>query len=322
MADDYYKILGVNKTASASEIKKAYRKLALKYHPDKTKGDKALEDKFKKISEAYAVLSDPEKKQQYDTYGSADFQQRFSQEDIFRNFDLGDILKEFGFGGGGASFGRGGGFSGGFGGGGPRGGFSGMGGNPFFGNMGGGGCGGGSRQAPVRGKDLEYEIPLTLDELINGSKKTITINQGGQAKAIEVKIPKGLTQGKKIRLAGKGEPSPNGGPAGNLYIKSAPTLPQGVTIEENNISMDRDVRLTQALLGDKIEVTTPAGKTFNLTLPPGTSHKAKMRLPGMGIPHMKGNGCGDLFVVVNIMMPKNLDQHQKELINQLKETGL
>jgi len=128
MADDYYKILGLTKTASAAEIKKAYRKMAMKYHPDKTKGDKALEDKFKKISEAYAVLSDPEKKNQYDTYGSADFQQRFSQEDIFRNFDLGDILKEFGFGGGGGGFGRAGG----------RGGFSGMGGNPFAQGGGGG----------------------------------------------------------------------------------------------------------------------------------------------------------------------------------------
>ncbi len=130
MADDYYNILGVNKTANASEIKKAYRKLALKYHPDKTKGDKTLEDKFKKISEAYAVLSDPQKKKQYDTYGSADFQQQFSQEDILRNFDLGDILKEFGFGGGSTRFSRTGG---------PQAQFSGMGGNPFFGNMGGGG---------------------------------------------------------------------------------------------------------------------------------------------------------------------------------------
>lgn len=135
MADDYYKILGISKQASAADIKKAYRKLALKYHPDKTKGDKALEDKFKKISEAYAVLSDPEKRNQYDTYGSAGFQQRFSQEDIFRNFDLGDILKEFGFGGGGgfsSAFGRGGQQRSGFGG------MGGMGGNPFFQNMGGG----------------------------------------------------------------------------------------------------------------------------------------------------------------------------------------
>src|SRR3989339_2067098 len=99
MAEDYYKILGIEKNADASEIKKAYRKLAMKYHPDKTKGDKSLEEKFKKISEAYAVLSDPEKRSQYDTYGSAGFQKRFSQEEIFRNFDLSDILKELGFSG-------------------------------------------------------------------------------------------------------------------------------------------------------------------------------------------------------------------------------
>lgn len=313
MAEDYYNILGIDKSASAAEIKKAYRKLALKYHPDKTKGDKALEDKFKKISEAYAVLSDPEKKQQYDTYGSADFQQRFSQEDIFRNFDLGDILKEFGFGGGGSfsrssfgggsPFGRQGGFSGG------------MGGNPFFQGSAGGG-------QPRRGKDLEYELPLTLDELINGSKKTITISQGGQAKAIEVKIPKGLTKGKKIRLAGKGEPGSHGGPAGNLYIKSSPALPPGITVEDTTISMNQDVRLTRALLGGKVQVTAPSGKTFNLTLPPGTRHKAKMRIPGQGLPHMKGNGCGDLLVVINITMPKALNQRQTELINELKDTGL
>ena len=127
MSEDYYQILGIDKKASAPEIKKAYRKLALKYHPDKTKGDKTLEKKFTKISEAYAVLSDPKKKNQYDTYGSADFQQRFSQEDIFRNFDLGDILKEFGFGGS-----RGGG---------QQGGFSNMSGNPFSQNMGRGGGG-------------------------------------------------------------------------------------------------------------------------------------------------------------------------------------
>ena len=320
MAQDYYKTLGVDKTASAAEIKKAYRKLALKYHPDKTKGDKALEDKFKTISEAYAVLSDPEKKKQYDTYGSADFQQRFSQEDIFRNFDLGDILKEFGFGGGGG-FKRGGGFSGSFGQGGPGAGFSGgMGGNPFYQNMGGGGAYG--RRPPSKGKDLEYEIPLTLDELMSGGSKTITISQNGQSKAIEVKIPKGLTQGKKIRLAGKGEAGAAGGPAGNLYIKSSPALPQGYSLEGNDILMNTDVLLTQALLGDKIEVTTPAGKTINLTLPPGTGHKAKMRLPNMGIPHMKGNGCGDLYVVVNIVMPKKLNKKQQNLIKELKETGL
>ena len=316
MADDYYKILGVDKKASASQIKKAYRKLALKYHPDKTKGDKALEDKFKKISEAYAVLSDPEKRNQYDTYGSADFQQRFSQEDIFRNFDLGDILKEFGFGGS-----RGGGFSSAFGRGGQRSGFSSMGGNQFFHNMGGGGFGQ-QQQPQMKGKDIEYEIPLTIHEIINGTKKTITINQGGTAKAIEVKIPKGLTHGKKIRLAGKGEMSPNGGPSGNLYIKSNPIPSNGYTIEGNDILLSKQVKLTQALLGDTIEVVTPDGTTINLKLPAGTNHKSKMRIPKHGIPQMKGNGCGDLFVVINISMPKKLTTKQKELIQQLEKTGL
>ena len=314
MADDYYKILGVEKNATAAEIKKAYRKLALKYHPDKTHGDKALEDKFKKISEAYAVLSDSEKRNQYDTYGSADFQQRFSQEDIFRNFDLGDILREFGFGGGGR-----GGFSGSFGQRGRAGGFSGGGGNPFFHNMGGGGFG---QQAPMKGKDMEYEIPLTIEELINGTSKTITISQGSTTKAVEVKIPKGLTKGKKIRLAGKGEPSPHGGPAGNLYIRSNPIGSDGCSVEGNDILMNQPVKLSQALLGGKIEVKTPAGKTVSLNIPPGTNNKAKMRLPGFGIPHMKGNGCGDLFVVVNIDMPKKLTDRQKTLIQELEKTGL
>jgi len=308
MAEDYYKILGVNKTADTSEIKKAYRKLALKYHPDKTKGDKPLEEKFKKISEAYAVLSDPEKRNQYDTYGSADFQQRFSQEDIFRNFDLGDILKEFGFGG---AQGRGG----------QRGGFSGMGGNSFFNNMGGGGFGQ-QKQPPMKGKDIEYELPLTLHEIINGTKKTITINQGGIAKAIEVTIPKGLTQGKKIRLAEKGGMSPNGGPPGNLYIKSILIPSKEYTIEGNDVLLSKQILLSQALLGDTIEVLTPDGMTINLKVPAGTNPRAKMRIPRHGIPQMKGNGCGDLFVVINISMPKKLTEEQKDLIQQLNKTGL
>lgn len=313
MADDYYNILGITKNAGAAEIKKAYRKLALKYHPDKTKGDKAMEDKFKKISEAYAVLSDPEKKNQYDTYGSADFQQRFSQEDIFKNFDLGDILKDFGFGGS-----RGGrGFSSAFGKGGQRGG-PGMGGNSFFQNMG----GGFGQQAPPKGRDLEYEIPLTIHEIIKGAKKTITVNQGGTANAIEVKIPKGLTRGKKIRLAGKGELSPHGGPAGNLYIKSNPIPSDGYSIDGNDVLLSKQVRLTQALLGDTIEVATPDGTKINLKIPAGTNHKSKMRIPGHGIPQMKGNGCGDLFVVINIRIPKKLTTEQKELIQQLEKTGL
>ncbi|MBT6341502.1 MAG: J domain-containing protein [Desulfobacula sp.] len=316
MAEDYYKILGIDKKAGASQIKKAYRKLALKYHPDKTKGDKPLEEKFKKISEAYAVLSNPEKRNQYDTYGSADFGQRFSQEDIFRNFDMGDILKEFGFGGS-----RGGGFSSSQRRSGQSRGFSGMGGNSFFNNMGGQGFGQ-QKQPPMKGKDIEYELPLTLKEIINGTKKTITINQGGTAKAIEVKIPKGLTQSKKIRLAGKGNLSPNQGPPGNLYIKSILIPSKEYTIEGNDVLLSKQILLTQALLGDTLEILTPDAKTINLKIPAGTNPRAKMRIPGHGIPQMKGNGCGDLFVVINIAMPKKLTEKQKELIQQLEKTGL
>ncbi len=158
--------------------------------------------------------------------------------------------------------------------------------------------------------------------MINGSKKTITINQEGTAKAIEVKIPKGLTQGKKIRLAGKGEMSPNGGPTGNLYLKSSPIFSNEYSIEGNNILMPKSVKLTQALLGDTIEIATPDGTAINLKLPAGTKHKAKMRVPEHGIPYIKGDSCGDLFVVINIDMPKKLTEEQKELIEQLKKTGL
>ena len=162
MADDYYKLLGVEKSASSADIKKAYRKLAMKYHPDHAKGDKSAEDKFKKISEAYAVLSDPEKRKQYDTYGSADFQQRFSQEDIFRNFDFGDIFREFGFGGRGAATGDGG-FRFSFGGGG----------SPFGGRR--------AQQAVPKGSDLIYEMPLTLQEVANGANKTVSFQHQGRS---------------------------------------------------------------------------------------------------------------------------------------------
>ncbi|MDO9109823.1 MAG: DnaJ domain-containing protein, partial [Desulfatirhabdiaceae bacterium] len=199
---DYYKALGVNKSATEDEIKKAYRKLAMKYHPDHAKGDKAAEEKFKQVSEAYAVLSDKEKRQQYDTFGSSGFHQRYSQEDIFRGFDMEDLLRGFGLGGAGFSAGRKGGgrkFS--FGGGSPFGNFTGQ-------------------QSPIRGSDLVYELPLTLHEVVAGASKQVSFQHGPQSENLTVKIPKGLITGKKLRISGKGEPGPYGGPAGDLYIKA------------------------------------------------------------------------------------------------------
>ncbi len=303
MADnDYYKILGLEKSASANDIKKAYRKMAMKYHPDHAKGDKSAEDKFKKISEAYAVLSDPEKRKQYDTYGSSDFQQRFSQEDIFRNFDFSDIFREFGFGGRGFSTGEGG-FR-----------FN-FGGSPFGGRR-------AQQAAAPKGSDLVYELPLTLQEMATGTNKNVAFQYHGRTESINVKIPKGMIAGKKLRLSGKGEPSPVGGPAGDLYIKSVLAPDPIFNAEEYDVYVQREIKLTQAILGTQLAIPTLEGKEMNIKIPPGTRHKTKMRLSGLGLPHMKGGGRGDLYVVVHVNIPSSLTAEQQKLIAQLAEAGL
>ena len=299
---DYYKILGVDKKATESEIKKAYRKLAMKYHPDHAKDDKSAEDQFKKISEAYAVLSDTEKRKQYDTFGSNGFQQKYTQEDIFRNFDFGDIFKEFGFGGGGFSTGDGG-FRVNFGGG-----------SPFGSRQ--------QRRQVPKGSDLIYELPLTLQEVNTGTQKSVTLQHQGRSENITVKIPKGMIAGKKLRLAGKGEPSPYGGQPGDLFIKSVLISDPVFSVENLDLHIQRNIKLTQALLGDQISVPTLEGNEINLKIPPGTRHKTKMRLAGLGLPQMKGSNRGDLYVNILVEMPKKLSKEQKKLIDELAATGL
>ncbi|KPJ76320.1 MAG: integrase [Deltaproteobacteria bacterium SG8_13] len=308
MAEDYYQMLGVNKSASAGEIKKAYRKLAMKYHPDHTKGDKAFEEKFKKISEAYAVLSDEEKRKQYDTFGSEGFSQRFSQEDIFRGFDFNDILREFGFGGPGNFGGRGGGVRFTFGSGSP------FGGSSPFGSYGG--------QPQTKGSDLVYELPLTLREVITGTSKTISFEHKGHSEKITVKIPKGMISGKKIRLAGKGEQSPFGGRPGDLFIQSKVLDDPLFAMEDNDLVISKEIRLSEALLGTSVSVPTPEGKELNLKVPAGTRHGTKMRLSGCGIPAMKGSKRGDLYVRIHITIPKKLTADQKKIIEKLAAAGL
>ena len=300
---DYYKILGVNKNTSKDDIKKAYRKLAMKYHPDHTKGDKSAEEKFKKISEAYAVLSDEEKRKQYDTFGSAGFQQRYSQEDIFRGFDFDNILNDL-FGGPGR-FGAGGN--------GMR--FSFGGGSPFGGHR-------RQQQAPQKGSDLIYELPSTLQEVATGAKKTVSFQHQGRSEKITVKIPKGMISGKKLRIAGKGEPSPYGGPSGNLYLKAKVLGDPVYGVKGHNLYINRDVKLSEAILGSNISVPTLDSKKLSLKIPPGTKHQTKMRLSGHGLPHMDGKGQGDLYVRIHVHIPKQLSKKQKDLIEQLAETGL
>jgi len=296
-SEDYYRELGVTKTATAEEIKKAYRKLAVKYHPDKNKDDKTAEEKFKKISEAYAVLSDTEKRKQYDTFGSTDFHQKYSQEDIFKNFDFSNIFREFGFGGGGSGF---------------------------------GGRGHGHRASHQRfnqggepkGSDLSYEISLTPYEVFHGTEKTVTFSSGSSNEQLSVKIPKGMITGKKIRLTGKGEKSPFGGQAGDLYIVSKVMPDSRFEIDGHDIISSHEIKLTEAIMGTKINVSTLDGREISVKIPPGTQHKTKMRIQGLGIPHMKDSHKGDLLVLINISMPKNLTDEQTKLVNELAKTGL
>lgn len=196
---DYYKALGVEKGASADEIKKAFRKLAVKYHPDRNPDNKGAEDKFKEINEAYAVLSDPEKKQQYDTFGSSGFHQQYSQEDIFRGFDFGNAYKDMGGGVGGGNaediFSR-----------------------LFGGSFGRGGGRGGFRSAPQKGADHEMELTVTFRDAAQGAEKQIAFRRNGQREELKVKIPAGVDNGSKIRITGKGAQGEGGGPVGDLFL--------------------------------------------------------------------------------------------------------
>jgi curved DNA-binding protein len=304
-AEDYYKLLGVKKDATGDEIKKAYRKLAMKYHPDQNKGDKTAEEKFKQISEAYAVLSDKEKRQQYDQFGANGFRQRFSQEDIFRGFDFSDIFREFGFGGGRAGT-RGA----------PH--FS------FFQGFGGADPYGTSHRGhgQMKGADVVYELPLLLREVAAGTQKTISIQKGDQVERVSVTIPRGMIHGKKLRLAGKGNPSPYGGPPGDLYIKANVLKDPLYQVEGCDLTILHKIRLSEALLGTHVSVPTLEGKELNLKIPPGTNHKTKMRLAGHGLPKMKGGANGDLFVQIQVALPKRLSAEQRDLVAKLSESGL
>lgn len=319
MSKDYYKILGVNKSASAEEIKKAYRKLAMKYHPDRNKGNKEAEAKFKEISEAYAVLSDQEKRKQYDMFGAEGFQQRFTQEDIFRGFDFSDIFQEFGFG----HFGgrkRGGGasifenlFSGATRGSGYR-----TKTDPFGSYFTGYGGGAGAR----KGQDIIYELPVHLEDIVQTNQRTISYNIGGRHEQVKVKIPAGIADGKKLRLAGMGQPGPEGGTPGNLFIKIKVLNHQLFKREGDDLHLSREITFSDAALGTSIEVPTIDGKRLNLKIPAGSQSGSKMRLRGHGMPRMGGGGRGDAYVKVQVAVPKKLTEQQKELIEKFREVDL
>jgi DnaJ-class molecular chaperone len=300
---DYYEILGVGKNASKKEIRDAYRKLARKYHPDANEGDKKTEEKFKEISQAYEVLKDDKKRQEYDTMG-----RYFSGQ------------------GPGSGAGPSGGFGGGFPG---AGGFNihfgqGSGGQGFayssnlgdiediFDLFGGGRSG---RKTVFKGADLTHEVHLSFDEALKG--KTIQATIGGRQET--VKIPAGIADGSKLKFKGKGAPGQNGGPSGDLYI-IAKVAPHAFFKRSGaDILLDVPVTFAEAALGAGIEIPTLEG-SVSLKIPAGTQDGQTFRLRGKGAPKLKGDGKGDMLVSIHIDVPKQLSPEEAELLERFAKS--
>jgi len=299
MAKNYYAVLGIEKTAGTDQIKKAYRKLAIKYHPDKNPGDKNAEERFKEITEAYAVLSDPEKRRQYDQFGEAGFHQRFSQEDIFRNVDLNDIFREFGFGGDDL--------------------FS-----QLFGGRNGAFRGGtfhGGRVRPVRGQDLLLRLSIPFRQAILGGERQIDLTRHGHAEPIKVRIPPGVESGQKLRVAGKGAPSPTGGTPGDLLLEIEIGADPVFSRDGHDLSVPITVPFSGVCLGASVDVPTLEGNK-RIKVKPGTKSGSRIRLKGFGVAGHAGKSAGDLYAVIEVAVPEQLTAEQEKLLVKLRDSGL
>jgi len=350
---DFYDVLGVNKDSAPEQIKAAYRKLAVKHHPDKNPGDKTSEDKFKEASEAYHILSDQERKQNYDNFGHAAFENS----------------------GGKGGFGGFGGFSGGD--------FSDIF-EDFFGDFGGGGRSRGRKKNNNRGSDLRYDLSISLEDAYAGKKQDIKFsttekcntckgngskpghspgqcsvcggngrvrsNQGfftvqqtcpqcagageeithpcndcnGQSnkqttKKLSVTIPKGVDDGTRIRLAGKGEAGTRGGSSGDLYLFINVHSHNLFKRSDENLFFECPISIADAALGTTIEIPTIDGGKAKIKIPDGTQNAKQFRLKGKGMPYMRGSGNGDLYVQINTEVPISLNKEQKELLEKFRE---
>jgi molecular chaperone DnaJ len=311
---DYYSVLGVSRSANAEEVKKAYRKLALKFHPDKNPGDKAAEDRFKEVTEAYDVLNDPQKKQQYDQFGFAGP----------------------GFGGGGPG-GRGG----------PQGfeGFSGF----DFRSAGGSGNarGQGNAQDPfqdffsdffgdvfqgqgrgqaqsMRGADLRYTLAISLEEAATGAEKKINFVRQRSGKEdtarLSITVPAGVKSGQRLKLRGEGDLPPGATKTGDLYViiqfQDHPLFKR----KENDVLMELPVSFVDALLGTKVEIPILSGKA-QLTIPPSTHTGQMFRLKGKGFPDIGGYAPGDMLVKILIDVPNDLTEEEKQSLEKLRKSA-
>jgi curved DNA-binding protein len=293
--ENYYDLLGVAKTATEAEIKKAYRKLAMQYHPDRNQGDKAAEEKFKKINEAYAVLSDKDKKRQYDTVGDSRFHQQYSSEDIFRGTDFSSIFEEMGMGGQSSFF------------------------SSFFGGQGRGRAGGFS-QGPTKGQDVEYPTSIGFMDAYNGVEKPVSFRlSDGTEHSLTVKIPKGVKSGAKLRVPGRGAPSRQGGQPGDLFLVIKVLDHSEFKRDGDNIEVPLTLKISEAFLGASKSVSTPEGEK-KIKVPAGVKAGTKIRLKGLGFP--SGGHRGDLFAVIDLDVQTSLNPAQKSAIEALQEAGL
>lgn len=328
---DYYKILGVARGANADEIKKAFRKLARKYHPDVNPGDKKAEEKFKEINEAYEVLSDADKRKKYDTLGP-NWQEQFgpspagSRRTYQYSGSRGGTPFEFDPNGPGFSdffealFGR------------------------NNANGGKGSTGGPTRDMRRRaGDNIEQPVEITLQEAYLGGSRTFNIQsteicptcQGtgetngrlcatcsGQGmvprnKRIQVKIPAGVDNGSKIRVAGEGQPGIGGGPRGDLYLVITVKLDPAFERKGDDLYADVDVELVKAMLGGEVPVPIPDGRRMALTIPAETQNNRTFRLAGKGMPHLRGEGAGNLYARVKVVLPMQLSIEERALFETL-----
>lgn len=296
---DYYKILGVDQKASAADIKKAYRKLARKYHPDLNPNDKEAQAKFQAINEANEVLSDPEKRKKYDTYGK-DWKNAEAYEQAQQARGGGQHRQQTGD---------------------PFAGFSGMGGggfSDFFESMFGGGFGGtrsqgGWQQARFRGQDYNAELHLNLTDVQQTHKRTLTVND----KKIRLTIPAGVEDGQTIKIKGHGGPGVQGGPAGDLYLTFVINNNTTFKREKANLYKTIELDLYKAVLGGEIIVNTLDGKV-KLKVAPGTQNGKQVKLKGKGFPVYKKEGhFGDLYLTYQVTIPKKLTAKEKALFEDL-----
>ena len=293
---DYYQTLGVPRNASPDDIKSAYRRLARRYHPDVNPDDPAAEARFKEINEAHEVLSDPEKRQQYDRFGS-NWRRTGSFDEAFRQ--SGARMDGFGdfFGGGGAS------------------GFS-----DFFDALFGG------RARPQRAQraqqaNVEETLPVSLHEVLHGGRRALTMQVPSpdgrvRQRRIDVTIPKGVRDGQRLRVAGEGAVRADGS-RGDLFLRVRVDAEPGFKRTGDDLETEVAIELTEAVLGTSVQVPTASGSALSVRVPPETQHGGRLRLRGQGLPRRGGSERGDMFVRIQVRLPRNLSARERELFQEL-----